>query len=88
MLDQRVGDKLPSKVCKSACEFTALHAASTAKHQDVFFLNFRRATCFGGDEDDYDQEAGGRAESDRKYKKVGSSCVLRRCVSSGHEAHL
>ncbi|DBA74650.1 TPA: hypothetical protein ACH3X2_009428 [Trebouxia sp. C0005] len=30
----------------------------------------RRATCFGGDEDDYDQEAGGRAESDRKYKKA------------------
>ncbi len=38
------------------------------------FSVFRRATCFGGgDDDDYDQEAGGKVESDRKYRKVGSS---------------
>ncbi|KAL0044478.1 hypothetical protein WJX82_008975 [Trebouxia sp. C0006] len=31
----------------------------------------RRATCFGGgDEDDYDQEAGGKVGSDRKYRKA------------------
>ncbi|KAL0035573.1 hypothetical protein WJX77_012505 [Trebouxia sp. C0004] len=31
----------------------------------------RRATCFGGgDEDDYDQEARGKVESDRQYKKA------------------
>ena len=54
-----------------------------------FFLIFRRATCFGGgDEDDYDQEAGGKVESDRKYRKVGSSSIVCHCMSSVHEANL
>ena len=52
-------------------------------------MSFRRATCFGGgDEDDYDQEAGGKVESDRKYRKVGSSFVVRHCTPSVHEANL
>ncbi len=52
------------------------------------FWFFRRATCFGGgDDDDYDQEAGGIGESDRKYRKVGSSSVVRHCMSSVQEAN-
>ena len=50
---------------------------------------FRRATCFGGgDEDDYDQEAGGKVGSDRKYRKVACFSVVRHCMSSVHEANL
>ena len=29
-----------------------------------------RQACFGGDDEDYDQEAGGKGESEHKYRKV------------------
>lgn len=36
-----------------------------------------RQACFGGDDDEYDQEAGGKGESELKYRKVYMCLVLQ-----------
>lgn len=48
-----------------------LSCCCTARDHTVRCVS-RRQACFGGDDDDYDHEAGGKEESEHKYRKVSA----------------